>query len=282
MRYGLMDAIRLGVLLAAMGFVTPTHATSVIAANAPNGVLLNAKANAAFIGGTSGTRVGDSDTQFATADPTATRPAPPTVVTATATVSPDAGAAKDTAQVTATSSFQYGSPVGVTGNDAWQFNLSGTVSAVDARLGSPATEPAAAMVDVKLSLQFYLDAGFGGTPAGTYVGDLNLPGLRSLAPGETLLTLTLAVNGAAPSLSLSAGDAGTVVALLAGNGYRLDVQYLATAPSGTDPPLALSYTAAFTASAPKPVPVPDAGLGLPPLTAGLLAWGRRRRSGPTG
>jgi len=134
-------------------------------------------------------------------------------------------------------------PIGPGASDQIAFEVAGTVSAVDAR--NSAGHPAAAFVTPRGKVKFFLDAKDGGVAPGTMVGYLSFPALRNLLLYEELLTVQVTQEGlpaiSADVLTMNAGDPSATALLYAGAAYLITLDYMAKAPSGTDPPFSVGY-----------------------------------------
>jgi hypothetical protein len=234
-----------------------------------NNAQLEAKATVGFDG------TGSVAADFASVAPPPVTTDPPAIshfsTTASAGILPaSSSVGKDKAEVTCTSIFDYGAPVGPAANDQIAFEVAGTVSAFDAR--NIAVNPAAAVATAKGKVKFFLDAAYGGVAPGTVVGYLDFPALRSLLPYEELLTIHVTQESslALPPdvLTMNAGDPSATAPLYAGAAYLITLDYMAKAPFGTDPPFSVGYTVGV--NTPEP-----ATLSL--LALGGLALLRRRR-----
>jgi hypothetical protein len=242
---------------------------SVVRTFGANNAQLEAKATVGFDG--LGSVAADFTSVVA---PTVTTDPPATshfFTTASATIppaSPPVG--KDKAEVTCTAIFDYGVPVGLGASDQIAFDVAGTVSAVDAR--NIAGNPAAAVATAKGKVKFFLDAKYGGVAPGTMVGYLSFPALRNLFPYEELLTVHVTQEGlpaiSPDVLTMNAGDPSATAPLYADAAYLITLDYMAKAPSGTDPPFSIGYLVGV--NSPEPATLSLLAMG------GLVALRRRR------
>lgn len=180
---------------------------------------------------------------------------------------PFAGSAKDGAQGHASGVLllQTG-----TSDDVFTFHFSGTASAEQAL--AAADDPASAYVDLNAGFTFRIDEFTAAGPVGTFVGNLDLGGLRAATSYETI-TVLVSTLGSGVVRTVRAGDPGTSVPLVSGDTYTLDLSYQLRVPHGVDP----DFTVSFGARAVMvPVPEPSASALLALGLAGVGFVARRR------
>jgi hypothetical protein len=262
-----------------LGLPRALTAASIIKSYAPNGAALFAQVDGEFRG-IEGTKLVDRafgippPEAFRVADPSG--PFPPFVIEAA--VDPAAVAAPlGTGSVDAAmkAQFEFGAPPGVAPEDVFLFDSLLSASALDAlnSLG----ERANARVASQGSIQFFLDANFGGVAPGTFVGTaeiaavaepLDPPAGALVEAFESILGTRTLVGSAGP------GDPPLTVNLHAGRGYQLLFKHAFEVPYGTDPTSHVVVSA--TLSVPEPASMVLWGLGAAALLAGRPGGPRRR------
>lgn len=261
-------AIRTAAMIAAM-LVALTEGVvdaSVIKANAPNNIATRAEVTAGYYDEAL-TFHQSSDERFGTSDPDVS---PVFELTVAASHLPATGHAKDIAEGSASVGITWGAPVGPAAYDEIRFNVSGMISAMEARDASG--NPLTGFVEVSARAMFYLDAGYAGAAPNSVVGSLMLPSLRAMESFEHTLMLEVFVTPTDPMLSadviaLAGGDAGFRIDLRADHSYALVLSYAAEVPFGVDPPLDLNVAVTI-------VPEPHSAAM---ACAGLMLLLRRRR-----
>jgi len=263
------SAIRTSALIAAMltATVGSVAQASVIKANSPNNIAFYTQVTAGYYDEALTYHQSQAE-RFGTSDPDLG-----TVfeVSAAASHLPATGAAKDISEGNATVHFSWGAPIGPAVRDEIRFNVTGTISAMEAR--DESGNPLTGFVEASARAMFYFDAGYAGVAPDTVVGSLMLPSLREAEPFEHTLILEFrATPTSAPHLveviTLAAGDTGFSVDLRANYMYELILTYGAEVPFGVDPPFDLSVVATL---------IPE------PHTLGIIACGafvllRRRQT----
>lgn len=206
--------------------------------------------------------------------------------TASATILPTSGDAKDKAHV----SLSYSVTVGAAGpgsSDKFNFSILGETSAQNATYdfgGGIGVQNADAFIIADFTIM-----SFAPIPAGTFAS-IGLPALPVLtAPAPNVETMTTTANvgpyGAwTTTIVMAPGYGGSILPLTLGpsvsDAFEYRMTYMLTTPYGTDPSVSLSFEGSMERAS-----VPEIGLLQAPVALlagalGLLEWRSRRRRAP--
>ena len=179
-------------------------------------------------------------------------PTPSGVAIASATKLPAAGSAKDQVDGSLKAAFEYGSPIGSTGQDTLRLDASGTASAMNST--NSVGNQADATVTGEARAEFFIDI-VAGTDCDTF---LTMPEVRNLLPFEIFLELNVIMDPGPSAVGLATlppGSPAQTVLLPEGHSFLIQLNYDYRVPFGIDPPFSFSYPIRIGAA-----PVPGLGM----------------------
>ena len=243
-----MRSLSMIVFSTALGLAGPASSATHLGDCSLNGVTVTSEISVGYDG------PGSVPADFSMPPPVTDMAVPAASFSATAINSanqvPATGAAKDQVDGTLKSAFEFGTPIGSTAFDTFEFEASGNGSAVLSQ-NLAGMDSDATVVGIG-KVEFFNDI-VGGIDCD---GFLHLSDVRNLLPNEVSFSVEVIQDpnlpGATSVALLGPGDAGQVVPIVEDKGYLVRFDYDYRVPFGTDP--AFSFMYSFRAASTPVIP----------------------------